>query len=545
MADLRSRLSRLRTRLTEIGGGLSSWSAPIQAIALASLAATSLVIGVRALGGLQNMELALFDQMVRLRPDEGPDQRLLVVGITETDIQSRQEWPISDRTVAQLLETLNRHQPRAIGLDLFRDVPIEPGHGALTAQMQAVPSLMAVCKMSSPDNPGVPPPKGLAEAQVGFSDVVVDAGGTLRRSLLLAAPPAFEGTLPSQHICNTPGTQLLSLGFQLTLTYLQAKGISPSQNAQGDIQLGSTVLKRFTSETGGYRRSEASGYQILMNYRSEEQPAQVVSLGDVLTGKVGAEQIRDRIILIGYTTPQAKDEFYTPYSGARRDSQKMPGVVVHAQSISQLLSAVLDKRPLLWTWSASQEMLWIFAWGVTGAAFAWWVRRPLWFALGSSLLGVITCGISYGLFLLGGWIPLLPPLAALFLAAGGLVLVDRFNNSDYGQAMYRQVKTLLRLDIAVDGERVERQVSEITQTDYFSDLQQRAKELRQRPRTSSAELEETAKEFKEAPEKRSAGLPEASATPADDEEFGNYLSGLQQRAKRMKRSEEPPLEEKP
>ncbi|HEY9762828.1 MAG TPA: CHASE2 domain-containing protein [Trichocoleus sp.] len=537
MADLRSRLVRLRTRLVETGEGLSSWATPIQAIALASLAATGLVIGVRALGGLQSMELALFDRMVRLRPDEGPDPRLLVVGITETDIQSRREWPISDRTVAQLLKTLNRYEPRAIGLDVFRDVPIEPGHSALTAQMQTNPRLMAVCKMSSPDNPGVPPPEGLAEAQVSFSDVVVDAGGTLRRSLLLAAPPVFNGTLPSNHICNKPGTQLLSLGFQLTLTYLQAQGISPSQNAQGDIQLGSTVLHRFNSETGGYRKSEASGYQILLNYRSEEQPAQVVSLTDVLNGTVGEDQIRDRIVLIGYTTPQAKDDFYTPYSGGRRDSQKMPGVLVHAQSVSQLLSAALDGRPLLWTWSVSQEIIWIFAWGVVGAAFAWRVRRPLWFALGSVLLGSIGYGISYGLFLLGGWIPLLPPLAAFLFAAGGMVLMDRFNNSTYGRAMYRQVKTLLRLDIAVDEERVERQVSEITQTDYFSDLQQRAKELRQRPKLNSSQPERVGEGLEDVPE-QPLELPEASSAPSADEEFGDYLSGLQQRAKRLKQPDE-------
>ncbi|HEY9880741.1 MAG TPA: CHASE2 domain-containing protein [Leptolyngbyaceae cyanobacterium] len=541
MADLRSRVVRLRARLVGAEGGLSSWAAPVQAIALASLAATGLIIGVRALGGLQGMELALFDQMVRLRSDEGPDQRLLVVGITETDIQSRQEWPISDRTVTQLLETINRYQPRAIGLDLFRDVPIEPGHSALLAQMQTNPRLIAVCKMSSPDNPGVSPPKGLAEAQVGFSDVVVDAGGTLRRSLLLAAPPAFNGTVPTQHVCNTPGTQLLSLGFQLALIYLQAQGISPSQNAQGDIQLGSTVLHRFQAETGGYRKTEASGYQIFLNYRSEDKPVPIVSLSEILNGTVGADQIRDRIVLIGYTTPQAKDDFYTPYSGGRRDSQKMPGVLVHAQSVSQLLSAVLDGRPLLWTWSVSGEILWIFAWGVAGAAFAWKVRRPAWFALGSLLLGSITYGISYGLFLLGGWIPLLPPLAALFLAAGGVVLVDRFNNSAYGQAMYRQVKTLLRLDIAVDEERVERQVSEITQTDYFSDLQQRARELRQRPKRLTTQQEETGADLQEVSE-TPAAEPLASPGPSADEEFGNYLSGLQQRAKRLKQPDEPPEE---
>jgi CHASE2 domain-containing sensor protein len=60
------------------------------------------VLGVRHLGGVEYLELKIFDQMIRLRADEGPDPRLVVVGITEEDIQQQQQWPISDRVFAEL-----------------------------------------------------------------------------------------------------------------------------------------------------------------------------------------------------------------------------------------------------------------------------------------------------------------------------------------------------------------------------------------------------------------------------------------------------------
>lgn len=501
--------------------------APLQVVAIASLAATALVLATRAGGILQSMELGLYDQQLRLRPDAGIDDRILVVGITETDIQSRQEWPITDQTVTDLLQTLEQANPRVIGLDLFRDVPINPGHQTLVDYMARSDRLMAVCKMSSPDNPGVAPPTGLPTAQIGFSDVVVDGGGILRRSLLLATPPAFDGQLPQEHPCNTPGTQLGSLSFQVVLAYLTAANIPITQTPTGDIQLGNTVLKRLQPSSGGYHGINAQGYQIMLNYRSAQSPVPVVSLSDVLSGQISPDRISDRIVLVGYTTPQAKDDFYTPYSAGLQDSQKMPGVLVHAQAASQLLSAVFEQRPLIWSWSAEEEGIWIFLWSLGGAMLAWYGRRPAHFLLGALMLVVSLYGLTYSVLLLGGWIPLAPPLLSLGLATGGVLLLDRFNRSDYGQAMYRQVKTLLRLEVAVDENKVEQQVAEITETDYFNDLQLQAKVLRQKRHQSNAGSNS---------EDLQADRPERSLTSADapDSAIDEYLSHIQQEASQLR-----------
>ncbi|MBF2036748.1 MAG: CHASE2 domain-containing protein [Leptolyngbyaceae cyanobacterium T60_A2020_046] len=488
-------------------------------VVLSAIATGAVVLLGRSLGLLQGLELGAYDHLVRVRPTPPPDERFLVVGITETDIQIRGEWPIQDQTVAEVLTTLLAAEPAAIGLDLFRDVPIGEEQAALYEVLgdrdQAIP-VFSVCKISSADNPGVPPPATVPPERISFSDLLVDRGGILRRSLLAASPPP-DAPAGLAHPCNTPDTQLFSLGFQLALTYLSRQGVVPTVTERGEIQLGDVTLRRLGRNLGGYRAVDDAGYQIMLNYRAARESMPQVSLTEVLSGQVSADQIRDRIVLIGATTPEAKDTFYTPFSGGLDDSQKMPGVVVHGQSASQVISAVLNDRPLIWAWSLWAEAGWIVLWAVGGALFAWYVRRPLRFVAGAGVLIAGLYGACYVLFLQGGWVPLVPPAVALVLAAGGVVLVDRFNKSDYGKAVYRQVKSFLKLDIEIDHGRVEQQVAEITETDYFNQLQQQAKALRDR---------------KNSPKSAIAPKPPVNEDVASSTE--EYLDSLQQQAQRLR-----------
>ena len=57
-------------------------------VTIVSVAIVGLLLGVRQIGWLQPLELVAFDFMIRLRPDEKPDPRLLVVKITEKDIDA-------------------------------------------------------------------------------------------------------------------------------------------------------------------------------------------------------------------------------------------------------------------------------------------------------------------------------------------------------------------------------------------------------------------------------------------------------------------------
>jgi CHASE2 domain-containing sensor protein len=169
-----------------------------RSVILTSVVVTGVVGGVRLLGTLEGMELGAYDQLMRSRPDRGPDDRLLVVGVTEEDIQSRREYPLNDGTLAELLEKLQQYQPRAIGIDILRDVPQGDSKGRIALQkiLQQSDNLIAVCKLSSADQPGIASAPGVPEDRVGFADLPVDPGGTLRRSLLLSTPAPSKVPLP-------------------------------------------------------------------------------------------------------------------------------------------------------------------------------------------------------------------------------------------------------------------------------------------------------------------------------------------------------------
>src|SRR6476646_8456797 len=96
-------------------------------------------IALRLAGWLQPLEWAALDQYFRWRPKETLDSHLLIVGINEADLKQVKQWPIPDAVLAQLLLKLRSQQPKAIGLDLYRDFPVEPGHKALVKVFETTP----------------------------------------------------------------------------------------------------------------------------------------------------------------------------------------------------------------------------------------------------------------------------------------------------------------------------------------------------------------------------------------------------------------------
>jgi hypothetical protein len=148
----------------------------------------------------------------------------------------------------------------------------------------------------------------------------------------------------------------------------------------------------------------------------------------------------------------------------------MLGVEVHAHAVSQLLSAVLDQRLLIRSWSESGEVLWIWVWSLGGGLLAFYNRRLGLFLLVLGGTVIALWGICYGLFLYQGlWLPFIPTLLAAMLTALGVRLVDLANRTGYAQAIYEQ----LREQLQGNGAGRDRQ------GDYLAQLVQRAQAVRQ------------------------------------------------------------------
>ncbi|NES45989.1 CHASE2 domain-containing protein [Moorena sp. SIO2C4] len=134
--------------------------------------------------------------------------------------------------------------------------------------------------------------------------------------------------------------------------------------------------------------------------------------------------VKDKIVLIG-VGKDSKDVHLTPYTkGPWPD--KIPGVMVHAQMTSQIISAVLNQRPLLWWLPQWGELLWIGSWSLVGGLLVWRLHSPSYLGVavfaGISLLS----GVCYVLLLQGGWIPFIPSALGLVATSGSIVVYSIF-----------------------------------------------------------------------------------------------------------------------
>jgi CHASE2 domain-containing sensor protein len=386
-------------------------SAQIQTVLLTSILVTASIIGVRQLGVLQSLELRAFDYLMSWRPREKPDPRLLIVTVTEKDVQNqnpqeRRGASISDRSLEKLLGKIQPHQPKAIGLDIYRDFPVDPKHANLTNYMKQNQRFIAVCEVGgSKDHSGTRPPPGLPKSRLSFSDIPLDPDQVIRRQLLgMAVDP--------KSFCATDK----SFSFRVAQTYLAAKGIQSQRLPAGDLRIGRVVFNQIKTDTGGYQHIDAWGYQIMLNYRASQVVAQQITLREILSDRISPQLpnlVKDRIVLIGTTAPSFKDYFPTPYS-ATQASQEMPGVIIQAHMVSQILSAVLDRRPLLWWLPAWGEIIWIWSWSLVGILIGY-IRSSLRLVIASSAATIVLCGLCFVLLLKGGWMPLVPSVFALVI----------------------------------------------------------------------------------------------------------------------------------
>jgi CHASE2 domain-containing sensor protein/class 3 adenylate cyclase len=394
-------------------------------MAIAIMCFTAILFAVRQVGGLQTLELLAYDQMLRWRKDTGVDPRLLIVTIGEEDIR-KFKWPIADAAIAEVLKKLQALKPRAIGLDIYRDIPVEPGHDELIEQLKQ-PNTIVIRNLDRLR--GVPAPPSSLPERVGFNDIPIDPDGVVRRQLLFA---------------ETEDGILYSFSLRLALIYLEAEGITPTASKENPqfLQLGKSVFEPVQPSSGSYQKIDSGGYQILLNYRTRNNVAQTIGFSQVLFGEVKPEWVKDKIVVIGTTAPSLKDSFFTPYKaneqqssqiwqqwltkffGASMSPKKMSGAIVHAQTIGQLLDAATGQRSLLWFWSDDREDLWILAWIVIGCAIGLLFRHPVSLGIGVIDGLVILFGTATIIFHNSGWVPTATP-AIGFLLTVGIVVSDR------------------------------------------------------------------------------------------------------------------------
>ncbi len=376
---------------------------PLTAFLLCSHLVFFSIFILRGHGGFQSAELFIYDQHRRVEQQKNANiQRIAVIGISEQDLHDY-GWPLTDQLFLQLLNKLIAVNPAAVGVDIYRDIPIAPGTDQLSQLLRAQPNIVWINLFQKHGlTRGIAPPAILAGSdQVGFNDIIPDAGGIVRRGLLFL---------------DDGKDVAVSLSLRLAMKYLEPMGIvpMPSETNPEHIKLGPSTITPFDSNDGGYVKADAGGYQLLIDYENS-RPYITFTLGDILSDAVSLEDFRGKVVLVGSLAESSNDIFHTPLSRSG-DMGRPPlhGVGLHATIVDQLLRLAFGESQPIRTTTNVTESVWIWLWCLVGGLVALSARGVLSFSLMIACAGLILLSLSHLAMLNGWWIPFVPP------AAGGI-----------------------------------------------------------------------------------------------------------------------------
>jgi adenylate cyclase len=391
----------------------------LRALVSAQLIA-ALVVLVRSYGWLQPIELTVYDVLRVAWAQPAPADDVFLVGMTEPDIR-RWHYPISDDVLADLLERLASWHPRAIGVDIYRDMPVEPSTGKLEAVLKAHPEIVWVFKLAEGQDgthPEIPPPAPLVGTDnAALADIAADPGDVVRRGLLYADDGAQSYT---------------GLGMALALKYLAGDRIAPEAAANDDLRLGKTVIPPLDAASGPYIRFDSRGYQTLLDFHGGAEPFPRKSIAETMDGDMSG-LTRDRVVIIGDALESVKDFFASPFN-VWFNPHRVFGMEIHAHLVDQLIRLALGKSQILAGLPRRDEDLWIWVWAVAGAALGLAIRSTL-AAAAASFAGVAAIGgIVYAAF---GQNLLLPALPAAMAWLGTAAFTNQLLHAASNRARQR------------------------------------------------------------------------------------------------------------
>ena len=375
--------------------------------------ASGLLVGLQHSPVVETANLLVYDLALHLRNrtnDTGEDTLawpITVVGINEADLE-RYSWPLDDNLLCSALQRIDALGAQAIGLDLYRD----QAKPCLQKEIQRNPRLISIRNEAD----GIEAIPGTPARQQAFNDLVMDADRVVRRDLV--------------HVGGQEEA-VRSLPLRLLETAAESPGLDQRLEQLQEHHW-------LAEESGGYRNLDSAGYQTMLPvYPPGRYPS--LSLADLLEGKVSAEQIHGRVVLIGSTARSLRDLFEIPHSRFTKGSQffEVPGVELHAQRLEALQRLLQNEQPELVTAQGWQRTLLTLAMVLLGVVIA---ERPSRIRRSVLLLFIAAAALStlvFSLTLMGIWVGLTMPYFSLVLIGGSGILGRGVQSQRHQQEMRR------------------------------------------------------------------------------------------------------------
>ena len=398
------------------------------------------IIALRLLGILQWMEWYSYDLLFYLSPPEPRDERIVLVTWDEKDLQTSQEATMSDLTLGFVLEKIKAQQPRIIGLDLYRDLPVssrrlskqedEEAYKKLQEIFRSTPNLIGIEKITEPT---INPNPILKEQERTYSsDLIIDPDNVIRRSFINTSKDySYIGTV---------------LGY----LYLAPEGWNNEMVGKSSLAFSHNqqkiVLKDLKTFDGGYVHNQVS-WDFLINWRRNESPFPQYSVEELRRREIPPDSFSDKIVLIGNVSSSSPDLHHLPVAKWDERQPWTYGVAIVAHIASSIVSAALDERPLLRVapWGMGYLLL---ALATTSVAFVTskisttslkklYLTSSLFSLILTSFLVIVSL-IAFQT--LGWWIPIVPAVLSIWLT---------FLTINYEIQIHREKKHLSNSELLV------------------------------------------------------------------------------------------------
>ncbi|MBF0501222.1 MAG: CHASE2 domain-containing protein [Candidatus Riflebacteria bacterium] len=312
------------------------------------------------LGLFDGLEVKTLDFRFRQRPPSPPDDRVIILAISDDCLAELGNWPWPRTFHAQVLDILKKAGASAVAFDMLFQDPSDRDPKEDSRLAEVATRFLRVFKLLL----GVPNEDDrLVEATAGFGHVILPVHLVPVRVVhpeSLEMVSETEVYRPFEKLASAArGFGFINVDYQnlnpdgiirripLTLSagdrLYPALSVAMVREVLGETALScvepiaisgrvipQTVLPALVRGSDGWKLSTRPAY--LVNYRGDATSGAfpMVYYSDLIKGRVNPALFKNRIVLVGATAAGLSDVKLTPF-------EEMPGVMIHANVVQNLL----------------------------------------------------------------------------------------------------------------------------------------------------------------------------------------------------------------
>ena len=247
-------------------------------------------------GVLSNIQLKLSDN---LYGGKTTLDAIAIVAIDDNSLQEIGRWPWNRTVFAETIRKLNQSKTTAVDVAFFEPTDQDYALGKTLSEKSIIPVEYTSFANENGRITGkkmLKPAPGLEKAQTGYVNIVTDKDG-VTRAVNMDISDEYEN-----------------------FAYTAYKNFWKKEIAEKPARF----LVNFAGPPGSYK---------------------YYSLTDVYNNRIPPEEFKDKLVLVGATSPDLHDDYFVPTSKGKA----MPGVEIHANTIQTIINKDFLSEQPKWT----------------------------------------------------------------------------------------------------------------------------------------------------------------------------------------------------